>query len=351
MCQYIAKDGFPSDWHVAHLGSRAIGGASLVFAEATGVEPEGRITHGCAGIWKDEHIPAWKRVTDAISSNGAIPGLQIAHAGRKGRTLLPWENNGASLDASQGKWDTIAPSPIPFGANITHIPKEATLEDLARIKQKFVDASRRALLAGFKVLEIHGAHGYLIDEFISPLCNKRTDQYGGSLDNRLRLLVEICQGVRKVWPSDLPLFVRLSCSDWADGGKTIDDTVYISKKLKEVGVDLIDASSGFATPESFKNIKFGPGFQVPFAEKIKKEANILTAAIGGITSGKQANEILEKNQADFILAATHFLRDPFFTYHAALELNFPPKDAASLLPVQTGFWLQKSRLSQLEAKL
>lgn len=350
MCQYSAIDGFPNDWHLSHLSSRATGGASLVIAEATGVLPEGRISPGCTGIWSDAHVEPWKRVVNQIKANGAVAGIQIGHAGRKASTHKPWVKNGGSLESDEGSWLTVGPSPIPFGMNITHQPKEATKEDIKKVKEAFIAATRRALEAGFEVLEIHAAHGYLLDEFLSPLSNKRTDEYGGSLENRARLLLEVVKDVRTVWPETLPLFVRISVIDWAEGGKTEEDSVYVSKKLKEAGVDLIDCSSGFVVPETMKNIKFGPGFQTRFSQVVKAEADIPTAAVGGITNGPQMEEILNSKKADLILVGTQFLRDPFLAYHSALELGVLPKEAASVLPPQTGFWLQKTRLEMLQAK-
>eukprot|EP01103_Thecamoeba_quadrilineata_P007413 TRINITY_DN17296_c0_g1_i1.p1 TRINITY_DN17296_c0_g1~~TRINITY_DN17296_c0_g1_i1.p1 ORF type:complete len:406 (-),score=76.84 TRINITY_DN17296_c0_g1_i1:1-1065(-) len=344
MCQYVAVDGFPSDWHVVHLGARAIGGAGVVFAEATGVTPEGRLSHGCTGIWKDDHIPAWKRVVEAIKSNGSVAAIQLAHSGRKGSTHPSFKDQGRSLSSEENPWQTLAPSSIVFGGNISHVPKEVTEEDIETLKVAFRDAARRAHLAGFDVLEIHGAHGYLMDQFLSPLTNKRTDKYGGSLDNRARFVEEVIQEVKKEWPSEKPLLLRLSCIDWADGGKTLEDTIYYVQKFTKAGVDLIDCSSGFVVPETMKNIKFGPSFQVPFADEIKKRTGTLTAAVGGISEAEEANDIIEKGKADLVLVGTHFLRDPFFAYHAALALGESHTNASQLLPIQTGFYLRKPRI-------
>lgn len=306
--------------------------------EATAVEPEGRITPGCAGLWSDDHIAFGKRITSFLKNQGAVPGIQLAHAGRKASSARPWEGGG-HLKEEEGGWKTKAPSPIAFGGNLWKEPHGMTVEEIAQVQQKFVDAAVRAVKCGFEVIEIHGAHGYLIHEFYSPLSNKRTDQYGGSFDNRTRFLREIVQKVRSHIPAIMPLFVRLSTTDWSAEGWTVDDSVKLAKILKDLGVDLIDCSSGGCTPNS-KDIPVGPGYQVPAAERIRKEAGILTGAVGLITTPEQAESILAENKADLILLARELLRNPYFPYQAAKKLLQKPE---SVLPMQYAFWL-KSRI-------
>jgi len=336
MCQYSAKDGYANDWHLVTNGQRAIGGAGLVICEATAVVPEGRITPGCTGIWESGHVDAWKRVTTFVKAQGAAVGLQIGHAGRKASNSRPWEGD-TSIPNDQGGWDTVAPSPVAFGGNIPKVPKELTVAEIHSLQDAFVAAAKRANDAGFDVLELHGAHGYLITEFLSPLSNFRKDQYGGSLENRSRFLLEIAEGVRKVWPADKPLFVRITATDWTEGGWTITDSVALSKKLKEVGVDLIDCSSGGNTP-GYQGIPIGPGFQVPLASQIKREASIPTMAVGRITSGKQAEQILQEGHADLVAFATQYLRDSNLGYHFAQELG--EKAPQKWLSTPVGSWLR-----------
>jgi len=331
MCMYSSTDGLAETFHLVHLGSRAIGGAGFIMVEATAVEPEGRISLGCAGMWTKEHAERIKPAVEFCKQYGAIVGLQIGHAGRKGSTKVPWEDRGSSLKPEEGAWETKAPSAIPFGGNITHIPRAITVADIADIKQKFVTSAKLALEAGFQVLEIHSAHGYLLNEFLSPLTNKRTDEYGGTFENRTRFLVETCEAVRAVWPIALPLWVRISCVEWVDGGWTLEDSVALAKILKTKGVDTIDCSSGFNDPDISK-IKFAAGFQVPFTETIRKEAGIATAAVGEIWNAKLANSIIEEGKADLVLNAKEFLRDPYFAYHAAEELGYPKP--YTILPIQ-----------------
>jgi 2,4-dienoyl-CoA reductase-like NADH-dependent reductase (Old Yellow Enzyme family) len=315
MCQYSSIDGFTNDWHLVHLGSRAVGGAALVFTEATSVSPEGRITPDDLGIWKDEHIDGLKRITTFIEAQGSVPGIQLAHAGRKASHTSPWKGN-ALIPVDEGGWQTIAPSAIPFSDTYA-MPAELSKEGIRQTVADFKAATARALAAGFKVVEIHAAHGYLINEFLSPLSNKRTDEYGGSFDNRCRFLLEIIAAVQEVWPTELPLFVRISASDWVDGGWTIEDSVELAKILKNKNIDLIDCSSGGTTPDA--KIAVGPGYQVPFAEQVRKEAGIMTGAVGIIVSATQSEAILGSGQADLILMAREFLRDPYFPMHAARE--------------------------------
>lgn len=316
MCQYSSKDGFASDWHLVHLGSRAVGGAALIITEAAAVSPEGRISPGDLGIWKDEHIEFLKRITDFITANGSVPGIQLAHAGRKASHDAPWKG-GAVLTPEQGAWLTMGPSAVPHTAG-EPIPKAMTLADIEQVKNDFSAATKRAVEAGFKVFELHGAHGYLFNEFLSPLSNLRTDEYGGSFENRIRLLVEITEATRKIIGETLPLFVRLSVTDWVEGGWTEADSIELTKILKVKGVDLIDCSSGGNSPDQ----KIPPGalYQVAFAEKLKKETGILTGAVGLITKATETKEIVENQQADLVFLARQFLRDPYFPLHAAKEL-------------------------------
>jgi 2,4-dienoyl-CoA reductase-like NADH-dependent reductase (Old Yellow Enzyme family) len=325
MCQYSATDGLANDWHFVHLGSRAVGGAGLVIVEATAVSPEGRITPGCLGLWSDEHGEPLSRIADFVSRHGAAAGIQIAHAGRKASADLPW-HGGAHLSAAQGGWETIAPSAIPFGDTLTKVPRAMTEADIARVQDDFVAAAKRALAAGFEWLELHAAHGYLFSEFLSPWANQRTDQYGGSFENRVRFLRDAARAVRRVWPSRLPLAVRISAIDWKDGGWDLEQSVALAKLLKAEGVDLIDCSSGGVVPDA--KITVGPGYQVPFAERIRRDGDIATAAVGFITEPKQADDIVRRGQADLVLLARQMLVDPYWPAHAAKALGhkLPPPD-------------------------
>ena len=328
MCQYSAEDGVANDWHFVHYGSRAVGGAGLVIVEATGVAPEGRITPGCMGLWSEKHIEPLARIAALVKSHGAVAGIQIAHAGRKASAALPW-NGGAHLSDANGGWTTIAPSAIPFGGDLTKVPHAMTEADIQRVQNDFVATAKRALNAGFNWLELHSAHGYLFNEFLSPLSNQRTDKYGGSFANRIRLLRDTTRAVRQVWPDHLPLAVRISAIDWMDGGWQIEDSIALAKLLKAEGVDLMDCSSGGLVPDA--KIKVEPGYQVPFAEKIRHGANIATAAVGFITEPKQADDIVRTGQADIVLLARQFLRDPYWPAHAARTLNHkitPPNQYA-----------------------
>ncbi|MBZ5859560.1 NADPH dehydrogenase NamA [Flavihumibacter profundi] len=318
MCQYSAEDGFANNWHLVHLGSRAVGGAGLIIQEATAVSPEGRITPGDLGLYHDEHIAPLKNITSFIHQHGAIAGIQLAHAGRKASCARPWKG-GHQLDKTAGGWTTMAPSAIPFHEK-DDSPKALDLAGIQQVITDFTKAAERSLEAGYKLVEIHAAHGYLINEFLSPLTNHRTDDYGGNFDNRTRLLREIIQSVKKVWPENNPLFVRLSCIDWAEGGWTIEDSVQLAEILKNIGVDLIDCSSGGLV--SHAKIHASPGYQVTFAERIKQETGILTGAVGLITEAEQAEEIIRNDQADLVLIARASLRDPNFPLHAAKELGF-----------------------------
>ncbi|HTB52246.1 MAG TPA: NADPH dehydrogenase NamA [Ferruginibacter sp.] len=321
MCEYSSEDGFANDWHLVHLGSRAVGGAGLVIMEATAVSPEGRITPSDMGIWKDEHISGLQRITTFIHQHNAVAGIQLAHAGRKGSNTEPW-NGSKEIGLTQGGWKVVAPSAIPFyeGADT---PAALTEEGIKKVIADFKAAAQRAYTAGFKIIEIHAAHGYLINEFLSPFSNQRTDNYGGSFDNRTRLLIEVVTAIKSVWPADFPLFVRISATDWKEGGWDIEQSVTLSKRLKELGVDLIDCSSGGVIPNV--KIPLVQGYQVPLSTQVKKEAAILTGTVGLITNAKQAEEILQNQQADLILLAREFLRDPYFPLHAAKELNVDVK--------------------------
>ena len=319
MCEYSSVDGFATDWHLVHLGSRAVGGAALVIAEASAVVSEGRISPSDLGIYLDEHVEMLSRITAFIKSQGALAGIQLAHAGRKASTQVPWKGVGV-VPESQGGWAPVyAPSAIPFREGDA---APAALDDagIERVRKGFVAAAKRALDAGFQVIEIHAAHGYLINEFLSPLSNVRTDRYGGSFENRIRLLCEVVTDVRRdVWPVTLPLFVRISATDWTEGGWTIEDSIELSRRLAPLGVDLIDCSSGGIM--SGAKIPLKPGYQVEFAARIKREAGIATGAVGLITEPQQANDIIANGEADVVLLARELLRDPYFPMHAAEALG------------------------------
>jgi len=316
MCQYSAIDGFANDWHLVHLGSRASGGSGLIIQEATSVSPEGRISPGDLGLWKDEQIEKMQQINRFIIGQNSVPGIQLAHAGRKASAAVPWEG-GKKLDPAHGGWETVAPSTIGFHDDETSIAIDK--QGIQKVISDFKSATKRAVQAGFKVMEIHGAHGYLLHEFMSPLSNLRTDEYGGSFENRIRLTLEVLEAVQSEWLKELPLFVRISASDWAEGGWNIEESVQLSKILKEKGVDLIDVSSGGGV--SHQQIVLGPNYQVPFAERIKKEANILTGAVGLITEADQAEEILTSGKADLVLFARESLRNPNLGLTFAKVLN------------------------------
>lgn len=318
MCEYSSDDGFANDWHLVHLGSRAVGGAGLVFTEASAVLPEGRITPNDLGVWKDEHIAALARIVDFLHGQGARAAIQLAHAGRKASMQRPWDGERLLLPAEGGWNDVVAPSSVAFRADYAE-PQELDLAGINRVTQAFCVATSRAVKAGFDVVEIHAAHGYLLHEFLSPLSNKRTDAYGGSFDNRIRLLVETVDAVRLVLPAEMPLFVRISATEWTEGGWDVDDSVALARVLKEHGVDLIDTSSGGNVAGA--KIPTGPGYQAPFAERIRREAGIATAAVGQITEAAQAEEIVKGGQADLVLLAREMLRDPYWPLHAAEELG------------------------------
>jgi len=318
MCEYSSVDGFANDWHLVHLGSRAVGGAALVIQEATAVSPEGRITYADMGLWKDEQIEKLKQIVDFIHTQGALAGVQLAHAGRKGSHQKPWEGDKLILSSQPNGWQTVAPSPIPF-AEGTEAPVELDKAGIQKVIDDYVAATQRAIKAGYDVIEIHAAHGYLFHQFYSPLSNKRTDEYGGTFKNRVRILLEVAEAVRSIWGNEKTLFVRVSATDWTENGWDVEDSVILAAMLKEKGVDLIDTSSGGIIPHVKIPVK--PGYQVEFAERIKAEAGILTGAVGLITNAQQADMILEKEQADIILIARESLRDPYFPLHAASTLG------------------------------
>jgi 2,4-dienoyl-CoA reductase-like NADH-dependent reductase (Old Yellow Enzyme family) len=317
MCQYSSEDGFANDWHLVHLGSRAVGGAALVFTEATAVSPEGRISPGDLGIWKDEHVPFLKQITTFIENQGSVAGIQLAHAGRKSSQLPPWEGSKA-LTKEQGAWQTFAPSAISYKEGDT-VPKELSIEEIKKVIHDFRDAAARAKKAGFRVIELHGAHGYLINEFLSPVSNKRTDQYGGSFDNRVRFLLEIIESVREVWTEEHPLFLRISATDWKEGGWDEQDSIKLAALLKMKTIDLIDCSTGGNV--TGVKIPVGPLYQLRFAESIKKSTGMSTGAVGLITTPKEAASIIDEGKADLVFMAREFLRDPYFPLRAAAELG------------------------------
>ncbi len=316
MCQYSSVDGFSNDWHLVHLGTRAVGGAGLVISEACAVSPEGRISPDDLGIWKDEHIAGLKRITDFLHQQNAAAGIQLAHAGRKASTASPWKGS-KQIAPDNGGWQTVGPTAVGFKPD-DDPPAELDEAGIRKVTDDFASAARRAHEAGFDVIEIHAAHGYLIHEFLSPLSNKRTDNYGGSFENRTRLLREVIASVRSSWPAENPLFVRISSSDWTEEGWTIEDSVALAKILKELGVDLIDCSSGGNS--ATVRIPIGPGYQVQFAEAVRK-SGMLTGAVGLITSTEQAEAILAEGKADVIFLARELLRNPYFPLNAARELK------------------------------
>ena len=320
MCEYSSTDGYANDWHLVHLGSRAVGGAGLVLTEASAVLPEGRISPRDLGIWMDDHIEPLARVVRFLHEQGSVAGMQLAHAGRKASTYVPWAGHG-TVPESEGGWsNVVAPSALAF-ADSYPMPQALSLDGIKNIVSAFAAAARRACVAGFDVIEIHAAHGYLIHEFLSPISNQRTDAYGGSFENRTRLLREIVDAVRGSWPEHAPLFVRISATDWIDGGWDIQQSVGLARQLKKLGADLIDCSSGGNL--SHAKVPVAPGYQTQFAEQIRREANILTGAVGMITSPAQAEHILVTGQADAVVIAREFLRDPYWPLRAARELSQP----------------------------
>jgi 2,4-dienoyl-CoA reductase-like NADH-dependent reductase (Old Yellow Enzyme family) len=320
MCEYSSADGYANDWHFVHLGSRAVGGAGLVLTEATAVLPEGRISPQDLGIWKDDHIEPLARVVSFIHEQGGLAGMQLAHAGRKASTYRPWEGLGRIPEIEGGWSNVVAPTALPFADHYPR-PQALSIDGIQNIVSAFAASARRAREAGFRIIEIHAAHGYLIHEFLSPLSNQRTDAYGGSFENRTRVLREVVTAVRGSWPERAPLFVRISATDWVDGGWDIQQSVELARQLKELGVDLIDCSSGGNIAQA--TIPIGPGYQTPFAEQIRREANILTGAVGMITSPLQAEHIIGTRRADAVIIARELLRDPYWPLRAARELGQP----------------------------
>jgi 2,4-dienoyl-CoA reductase-like NADH-dependent reductase (Old Yellow Enzyme family) len=317
MCEYSSVDGFPNEWHLVHLGSRAVGGAALVFTEAAAVTAEGRISPQDLGIWKDEHVDVFAPITRFMHEQGTVSGIQLAHAGRKASTVPPWDGVGP-VPHAQGGWTPVGPSAIPFDEGY-ETPIELTPEQICGIVHSFAAAADRALAAGFRVVEIHAAHGYLLQEFLSPLSNRRTDRYGGTFENRIRLLCEVVSKTREVWPERLPLFVRISSTDWHEAGWTVDESVELARRGGPLGVDLIDCSSGGNAPNL--KVPLASGYQTPFSERVRREAGIATGAVGMITSAAQADHIITTGQADLVLIAREFLRDPYFPLRAARELG------------------------------
>ncbi|MDE2086258.1 MAG: NADH:flavin oxidoreductase/NADH oxidase, partial [Xanthomonadaceae bacterium] len=317
MCQYSATDGLPDHWHLVHLGSRAVGGAGAVIAEATAVSAQGRISPGDTGLWNEAQLAAWQPIVAFIAAQGAVPGVQLAHAGRKASAQRPWEGGG-SLAAAQGAWTTVAPSAVPFDAG-WHVPLALDAAGIRQVLADFRATAQRALVAGFKLVELHAAHGYLLHQFLSPLSNRREDAYGGSYENRTRLVREVVAAVREVWPEELPLWLRISATDWAEGGWDVGQSVQLSRDMKALGVDLVDVSSGGLVPHV--RIPLGPGYQVPFAAQVRHETGMATGAVGLITEAKQAEAIVANGEADVVLIARESLRDPYFPRRAAQELG------------------------------
>jgi len=318
MCEYSSRDGFANDWHFVHLGSRAVGGAGLVFTEATAVTPEGRISPEDLGIWKDDHVEMLARIVRFVRGQGSVAGMQLAHAGRKASTYRPWSGHGAVSEAEGGWANVLAPTATAFTDSYPQ-PREMSKQDIAETTTAFAAAATRAHAAGFRVIEIHAAHGYLLHEFLSPLSNQRGDEYGGSFENRTRLVREVAIAIRRVWPEDLPLFTRISATDWVEGGWDIDQSIELARQLKPLGVDLIDCSSGGNV--AIAKIPIGPGYQTPFAARIRKDAGILTGSVGMITTPEQAEHIVGTGQADAVLLAREMLRDPYFPLRAARQLG------------------------------
>lgn len=337
MCQYSAVDGFPTDWHFVHLGSRAVGGAGLVTVEATAVTPEGRISPGDMGLWSDDHVKPLARIAGFLKEHGAVAGIQLAHAGRKASANEPWKGDD-HLEPSEGAWPILGPSAVAFGANLPVVPKEMTVEDIVSVRGAFVEAAKRALAAGFEWLELHFAHGYLAHSFYSPLSNKRTDAYGGSFENRIRFLLETFKAVRDVWPERLPLTARLSVTDWIEGGVTVDESIELVKRLKGSGLDLIDVSQGFVTPDVSK-VPWGPGFMVPAAGRIRRETGMATSVGWLITEPKQAEEVVKGGHADLVLLARGMLADAYWPFHAAQALGV--ENPQHILPIQYAHWLKQ----------
>ena len=333
MCQYVARDGFADDWHLVHLGSRAAGGVALVIVEATAVTADGRITHGDLGIWSDAHVAPLARIARFVHSQGAVAGIQLAHAGRKASCDVPWKGGAGLKSPEAGGWPVVGPSAVAFDDG-NPVPTALDEAGIDGVVAAFEAATRRALAAGFRLIEIHAAHGYLLHEFLSPLSNRRTDGYGGSLENRMRLPLRVAGAVRKLVPADLPVFVRISATDWADGGWDVEQSVVLAGRLKELGIDLIDVSSGGLVPRA--RIPVGKGYQVPFARKIRDEAGVMTGAVGLITEARHANEIVTGGDADLVLLARELLREPYWALKAQQELG-----AEASWPISYGYAVKR----------
>lgn len=337
MCQYSAENGVPNDWHLVHLGARAIGGAALVISEATAVSPEGRITLGCTGLWNDEQAEAWAPITKFVKRHGAVPGIQIGHAGRKASANRPWEGDDHIAPVDPRSWDPLGPSAVAFGATLPRVPREMTKDDISRVQRDFVAAAKRALVAGFEWLELHFAHGYLAQSFFSPIANERTDEYGGSFENRARFLVDTLTAVRGIWPEKYPLAIRLGVSDFTKDSQPLEESIQLVKRFKEHGLDLIDVSLGFNTPD-VSGVPWGPAFMTPIAQRIKEEVAVPTAVGWVITEPQQAEDIIAKGQADLVILARKELDDPHFPYHAAKALGVGSPQ--NVLPPQYAHWLK-----------
>ncbi len=317
MCQYSAREGLPNEWHLVHLGSRAVGGAGLVLAEASAVSPEGRISPDDTGLWSDAHAEAWAPVARFVAEQGAVPGVQLAHAGRKAGTAAPWRG-GRPVPEGEGGWRPVAPSPLPFAAGYA-TPTELAVDDIERLVGAFRDAARRAEQAGFELVEIHMAHGYLLHQFLSPLSNRRTDDYGGPLENRMRLPLAVAKAVREAFPVERPVLARISATDWVEGGWDLEQSIALSIELREAGVDLVDCSSGGSVPDA--KVPLAPGYQVPLAAAIRERVGVATGAVGLVTEPAQAEAIVASGKADLVLLGREMLRDPYWPLHAARELG------------------------------
>ena len=346
MCQYSAVDGIVDDWHLVNLGARAAGGAGLVIAEATAVAPEGRITQACAGLWNDAQAEAWSRCARYVAERGAVPGIQLAHAGRKASANRPWEGDDHLAEDDPLAWEIVAPSALAFGGNLPRVPRALELDEIARLPQQFAAAARRALDAGFQCLELHFAHGYLVNSFLSPLANRRVDRYGGSADNRARLALEIVAAVRAVWPERLPLFVRLGIRDFVDGGQTLDEGIALARQLHAAGVDLIDVSLSLNSPD-VSAVPWGSGFMAPIARQVREQADVPVAVGWMIDSPADADRLIRDGQADLFIPARALLAEPHWPYRAARELGVDqPQD---VLPPQYAAWLKRRVVTRDDA--
>jgi len=337
MCQYSAVEGFPNEWHLVHLGARAVGGAALVITEATAVSREGRITHGCTGLWNDSQAEAWAPILDFVRRQGAVVGIQLSHAGRKASANRPWEGDDHIQPPDPRAWVPLGPSPVAFGANLPRVPQEMTRADILRVQGDFAAAAKRALAVGFEWLELHFGHGYLAQSFFSPIANKRTDEYGGAFENRARFLIETLDAVREIWPERYPLTIRLGVSDFTPEGQPLEESIELVKRFKSHGLDLVDVSLGFNTPD-VSGVPWGPAFMAPLAERIRRKGAIATAVGWSIGDPQQAEAVVAKEQADLVMLAHKELDDPHFPYHAAKTLGVP--DPQNILPPPYAHWLK-----------